>query len=180
MRGLRHFVFVATVLLGASLADDTGTEAQGLKMRQDHPSPEHKKSAKAGTQPAPALAPLAQAAKDGDLDKARALIESGDSGSSSPPLDQTDRQGWTPLMWAAYNGHSDVVELLVQRGARADVRDKHGWGALLWATRNSHAQAAQTLLSSNASIINQTNEHGGTPLMWATSNDDKDVVEVTR
>jgi ankyrin repeat protein len=38
-------------------------------------------------------------------------------------LDFKDKDGWTPLSWAAFNGHEAVVKLLVEKGAELDSKD---------------------------------------------------------
>jgi ankyrin repeat protein len=40
-----------------------------------------------------------------------------------------DGQGYTPLMGAAYRGDNEVVQYLVDRGAKLDTRMEHGWSA---------------------------------------------------
>jgi ankyrin repeat protein len=49
-----------------------------------------------------------------------------------------DSQGWSLLMWAANNGHSKVVELLLNGGARINDStekkpDSSGWTPLMLA-----------------------------------------------
>ena len=34
--------------------------------------------------------------------------------------------GSTALMWAAYNGHTEVASLLIERGASIEIQDKDG------------------------------------------------------
>ena len=50
------------------------------------------------------------AAKEGDKDKVRELLEMID-------VDSRDNQGMTALMWASIWGHKQVVELLKAAGA---------------------------------------------------------------
>ncbi|EGU74392.1 hypothetical protein FOXB_15099, partial [Fusarium oxysporum f. sp. conglutinans Fo5176] len=54
-------------------------------------------------------------------------------------IDIKDKDGLTPLMWAALNGHEAVVKLLLDMD-KADVkaRDNYCLTPLLWAARNGH------------------------------------------
>jgi ankyrin repeat protein len=44
-------------------------------------------------------------------------------------VNETDSQGWTPLHWAAYLGHNEVLRLLSCRKADKTTRDSRGWSA---------------------------------------------------
>jgi ankyrin repeat protein len=48
-------------------------------------------------------------------------------------VNATNSMGLTALLGAANRGSNDIIELLVQRGARLDVKDKEGRTALRWA-----------------------------------------------
>src|SRR4029434_6629129 len=47
----------------------------------------------------------------------------------------TNSMGLTALLGAVNRGSNDIIELLVKRGARLDVKDKEGRPALRWAER---------------------------------------------
>jgi len=54
---------------------------------------------------------LLEAVKAGNHASVKELIESG------ADVNQPDKQGWTPLIWAAAKGNLDIVGLLLQHGA---------------------------------------------------------------
>jgi ankyrin len=48
-------------------------------------------------------------------------------------VNATNSMGLTALLGAANRGSNDIIQLLVDRGARLDVKDKEGRGAIRWA-----------------------------------------------
>lgn len=54
---------------------------------------------------------LIEAAKDGNMLVLKAALEKG------ADINAKDKNGWTALMWASKNGHTEVVEFLKERGA---------------------------------------------------------------
>ncbi len=44
----------------------------------------------------------------------------------------------TPLYYAAANGHKEIIELLLKKGARKNAVDRDGWTAVHAAARYSH------------------------------------------
>jgi len=41
---------------------------------------------------------------------------------SNSLINKSDKQGWTALHWAIDRDHSDIVQLLIDKGARTDIR----------------------------------------------------------
>ena len=78
-------------------------------------------------------------------------------------LDLQDSVGVTPLMLAAQNGHGDVVELLLELGASADIADEENRTALHYAAKSGEPTVVSALLDSGASAAT-TDAHGQTPL----------------
>ena len=54
---------------------------------------------------------LIEAAKDGNMIVLKAALDKG------ADINARDENGWTALMWAKKNGHSEIVEYLKRRGA---------------------------------------------------------------
>ena len=63
-------------------------------------------------------------------------------------------------------GHVEIVEALLNNGAKVDDRDKTGHTALNWAVMRGRAHVASVLLNQGADI-NTQNNGGVSPLLYA-------------
>ena len=70
----------------------------------------------------------------------RALIAHG------AKLEAKEHKGQTALMWAAHEGHADIVQLLLSMGADREATLKSGFNAWFFAVRQGHADVVQVLL----------------------------------
>lgn len=85
--------------------------------------------------------PLMMAALKGHLDVARQLLERGA---------RLEKEGWTPLHYAATGPSTALVVLLLDRGARVDVRSPNGTTPLMMAARYGQESSVDALLSRGA------------------------------
>jgi hypothetical protein len=81
---------------------------------------------------------LRAAGSFGDLNSVQVLLSAG------AKVNVQDKNGMTPLMWAARWGDAQRVEALVKAGAEVAVRDNKGKSALDWA-RGQGDKARQTI-----------------------------------
>src|SRR5687768_6694932 len=87
---------------------------------------------------------LASAAKLADVRRVRELVLGGAA------VDMPDRRGYTPLMWAAAGGSTELTTFLLERGARADNRAGDGTTALYLAAANGAVDVVKLLLARGA------------------------------
>jgi ankyrin repeat protein len=80
------------------------------------------------------LTPLIFAAREGDIESAKALLDAGAS------ADQASEYGWTPLLTAVNNRNYQLAKLLVERGADVNLANKGGWTPLYLATDNRNIE----------------------------------------
>jgi ankyrin repeat protein len=87
------------------------------------------------------ITPLHEAARTGDLEKAKALL---DAGADLTARDEHLRS--TPLAWAAKFGQREMVTLLLERGAPRSLPDDPAWATpLAWAKKRGHEEIARLL-----------------------------------
>src|SRR5262245_17077713 len=80
------------------------------------------------------LTALIFAAREGDIDSAKALIDGG------ARINQTTEYGWTPLLTAVNNRNYALAKMLVDRGADVNAPNKGGWTPLYLATDNRNIE----------------------------------------
>jgi len=60
--------------------------------------------------------------------------------------------GWAPLHYAAFEGRSEVVKFLIDKGAGKDGLAPNGYSSLMLAALGGHLEAARTLLYEDADV----------------------------
>jgi ankyrin repeat protein len=116
--------------------------------------------------------PLHDAARAGDLEKVRALIDEGAA------IDEPSSRGETPLILATLAGQKEVIELLIEKGAAIDGRNAGGFTPLHAAAYAGDAAIAELLLAKGADVNDAQNKAGVTPLFPAIEEDHKEVAEL--
>jgi ankyrin repeat protein len=74
--------------------------------------------------------------------------------------------GWTPTIYAAFNGHEAVVNYLLDNGALIDAQADNGFTALIAAARGGH-EAVVTLLLKRGANLNIKSDAGDTAMDYA-------------
>uniref|UniRef100_A0A158PCG1 ANK_REP_REGION domain-containing protein n=1 Tax=Angiostrongylus cantonensis TaxID=6313 RepID=A0A158PCG1_ANGCA len=90
----------------------------------------------------------------------------------------TESNNDTPLTLACSNGHAQMVDVLVCRGANIEHRDKKGFTPLILAATGGHRDVVELLLNSGAQIEAQSERTKDTALSLACSGGRKEVVEL--
>jgi ankyrin len=80
------------------------------------------------------LTPLVFAAREGDVETAKVLLDAG------ADVNLTTEYGWTPLLTAVNNRNYRVAQLLIERGADVNLANKGGWTPLYLATDNRNIE----------------------------------------
>lgn len=109
-----------------------------------------------------AESPLAKAARRGDLETVRELLDAGNE------VNVTDALGRTPLHMAAFYGRPRTSELLLERGAEVNAGDRVGMTPLHAAVLDGRTSVAEILLARGADI-NAASHTGLTPLHLAAA-----------
>nr|MBL8455438.1 ankyrin repeat domain-containing protein [Zoogloeaceae bacterium] len=104
----------------------------------------------------------------GDGEMVELLLEAGA---------QFDHDGWTPLIYAAFEGHLALVERFLALGANVNALAPNGSNALMFAGRNGHLPVVARLLKTDIDL-EQQNDRGFTAETWALSNKNTDIADL--
>ncbi|XP_008554631.1 DNA-binding protein RFXANK [Microplitis demolitor] len=86
------------------------------------------------------------------------------------PIDATDKNGLTGLMWAAAHGQLGTARQLIKAGADKNYKGLNGETALHLAASYGHHDLVKLLLSNNIDP-NVSDEEGNTPLIYGAYGD---------
>ena len=106
---------------------------------------------------------LIDAARSGRTSEVTALLAEGDA------VDQTNRDGSTPLILASEFGCTETVSVLCSAGAAVDLANNGGDTALILACEEGHTETASVLVSAGATV-DKSDNIGRTPLFLAIDN----------
>ncbi len=67
---------------------------------------------------------LSRSAYRGDLEGVKKHLEKG------ADINQYDRWGWTPIMWAIYYNYYDIVKYMLENKANPNLRSMHDYGSI--------------------------------------------------
>src|ERR1700712_5086731 len=89
---------------------------------------------------------------------------------------EVNKKGWTPLHYAATNGHDDIVKVLLDHSAYIDSGSPNGTTPLMMAARGGHLSTVKLLLDEGADL-RVKNQIGLTAVDFANQYHEKDVAQ---
>ncbi|MBM5781844.1 MAG: ankyrin repeat domain-containing protein, partial [Pelagibacterales bacterium] len=93
-------------------------------------------------------------------------------------VNKANVNGHTALMFAAQNGHLEVIkELLEDKDIDVNKANVNGHTALMFAAQNGHLEVIKELLEDKKIDVNKTEPNGNTALMIAARKDHLEVVD---
>jgi hypothetical protein len=101
---------------------------------------------------------------NGDVEKVKMVLGFG------VDVNAKDKDGWTPLMWAAVKGHENCVSALISGGASVNAKSSDGWTALLLSAKKGHVACARTLIGAGADATAK-NKDGNIALALTSSDE---------
>lgn len=96
---------------------------------------------------------ILEALENEDISKAADMI-----GDGVDPNDIEESSGWTPLIFAAAHGETDLARMLVLAKADLNHQCNDGWSALMFAAHFGHNDIAKLLLDEGADVFLRAND----------------------
>ena len=106
----------------------------------------------------------------GNAQMAADLIEAGA---------EVNHEGWTPLLYAAFQGQLGILEVLLSAGADVNALAPNQANALMLASRNGHIEVVRRLLETDIDLFQET-DRGYTAVSWALENRNTDIADLVR
>lgn len=114
---------------------------------------------------------LMAASKFGYKNFAKLLVKKAD-------INMRDDIGTTALIFASDNGHAEIVQMLLEAGAKVNLRnDIWAQTALHRASHSGHIEIVELLLTYGADV-NLEDGFGATALTWASSERHSEIVDI--
>ncbi|KTF88881.1 hypothetical protein cypCar_00042086, partial [Cyprinus carpio] len=107
--------------------------------------------------------PLHYSARVGNTAVLQEMLRNVPSNQLQTAINKHAKNGWSPLLLAAEQGHTEVVKVLLQNNARVDVFDEEGKAAIHLAAEQGHEDIVDILLAHKA-FVNAKTKLGLTPL----------------
>jgi ankyrin repeat protein len=114
---------------------------------------------------------VVQALLDAVKNDPEALKKMGDN------IEAAKKDKWTQLCWAAQNGHSETIKLLIDKGAEINAVNKNNETPLHLAAQNGHSETVKLLIDKGAEI-NAINKNNETPLHLAAQRGHSETVKL--
>lgn len=115
---------------------------------------------------------LNEAIQKEDVSLIRSLLE------QNPELVHTKTPGGSiPLHPAAFKDNTEIISLLISKGADVNSRNNEGWTPLFMASNYGRRKSVELLINNGADVNAKDNE-GVTPLHIASMNGHKEVVDL--
>lgn len=112
---------------------------------------------------------LMTASFNGDVEKVNTLLKED--------VNWQDSNGVTALMLASREGHTELVRILLEKGAQVNMQKKFGTSALIIASKRGHTEVVKLLLDHGAHV-NKQGEGWMSPLMMASQYGRTEVVKL--
>lgn len=115
---------------------------------------------------------LHQSALDGQKSEVIRLLAEGTD------VNMIDHDGRTSLMYASYNGHTEIANELLKKGAEINICDNFGRTALMFASSGPFQETVKLLLQNKANPNIADLEKHFTALMYAAAEGQQEVIKL--
>jgi ankyrin repeat protein len=94
-------------------------------------------------------------------------------------INQQNKRGSSPLMWASFKEHKEIVRILLQNEhINVNHKEKFGETALIWASKAGKHEIVSILLEQKHIDVNHQDAYEYSALMWSSQKGHKEVVEI--
>ncbi|XP_028401463.1 ankyrin repeat and SAM domain-containing protein 3-like [Dendronephthya gigantea] len=113
----------------------------------------------------------------GEFDYVKEFINNAKPTYGTDIVNNSNKSGWTPLMYVCFVGNDKITELLIREGADVLFEEhKHGFTPLMLASSSGNISLVKRLVENNARI-NQEDKRGQTALFYAAEHGQTNIVK---